>query len=283
LSAKVVNRSVIDWADLKAAVIKVAKGDALSVAKLEGNRNMLRRHISNIAGSWAGFSASQALDWITNGYQTDALADIEDFVPPIREKRRFIYADEGDEIDLSAAWSGEDNFFTQWTKREVIPGVKLEIRVGTSADVSASVISEYLRWTARAIFAIEAAGIDPEISYFHEELWRHKGRQRSQTVVRVKREGETADLQSYSAMLSPASYRCYMFAAVILAADKLGLRCDSGIGETAPGDRPWNVWVDTDSGAIVTQMPRQGFDTRAFPEAHMTMKLREAIAALKSG
>ena len=268
----------IEWPELRDFILEGMKGN---YPKLNNASN--KRTLQNVLGSenagFRGYSLTQAKDWLESGYETDALREMADFAPPIRDKRRFVYADEGDEIDLSAAWSGEDNFMTQWTKREVIPGVAIEFYVNLYAGVNASVVNAFIHWIAQAVFAIEAAGIDPEIVFgVHSEWqWSSAHRHGGYTKVRVKKEMETVDSNYWSAMLSPAAFRTFGFTSIILAADSIGCYADGGI------DRPnttdvWDVVYDPEDGVIRVSSP---WSASAFPEAEMTQKLRNAIEMLK--
>jgi hypothetical protein len=267
----------IDWSELREHV--VASIDRKATPAFQNSRNLQTwEHVTQEESTtFRGYSLTQAKNWAVNGYSSDALAGISDFAPPIREKRRFVYSEEGDEIDLSAAWAGEDNFMTQWTKREVIPGVAIEFFVNLYAGVSAAVVNEYIHWIAQAIFAIEAAGVDPEISMGVHSQWRWSRKPTGFTKIRVKREGETVDSAFWSAMVSPAAFRTFGFAAIILAADSGGWYADEGIDAPNQTDT-WGVKFDSESATIMVMSP---WDARSFPEATMTEELRMAIEELK--
>jgi len=70
-----------------------------------------------------GYTTGQLKRWVTEGYSTDVIQGLQEFIPPVREKRRLQFLEEGDELHLDIAWSGSDNYFSEWTKREVIPGL----------------------------------------------------------------------------------------------------------------------------------------------------------------
>jgi hypothetical protein len=275
-----VGHFTIDWADLKDSV--VASIEKKSTPKFHVSKNgKTWAHVTQEESeSFRGYSLTQAKDWAVNGYESDSLAGISDFAPPIREKRRFVHTDDGDEIDLSAAWAGDDDFMTQWTKRDAIPGIAIEFFVNLYAGVSAAVVNKYIHWIAQAIFAIEAAGIDPEISMgIHSEWNWSRAHKSGYTKVRVKREGETVDSTYWSAMVSPAAFRTFGFAAIILAADSVGCHSDMGIDSPNRTDS-WDVKFDPETQTIMVMSP---WDSGNFPEAEMTEKLRAAIEVLKKG
>jgi hypothetical protein len=267
------SRFVIDWNDLQNAAL-----DHLDGKQVTSPRNYIAANAAmDIEPSWNGYSRAQAKDWLENGYEIPGL-DLEDFAPPIREKRRYIMAEEGDEIDLSAAWSGEDNFMAQWTKRETIPGISLEFQIGFRGSTSAAIVNAYVRWIAQACFAIESAGIDAEISidYYAQTSYRNSSDYMQHRLIRVKRENEATDLRSWSAMLSPAAFRTFAFLAAVLAGDSLGKTVSSSIGYSM-GDK-WDCRFDADTGKIVTECPCRPI---SFPEEEMTNKLKAAIEHLK--
>jgi hypothetical protein len=268
-------RFVIDWSDLQAALRDAYAGKSICKSS-ENSRRVLVDCVKDDS-TWKGFSEAQARDWLENGYEIEGL-QIEDFAPPIREKRRFIYAEEGDEIDLSAAWSGEDNYMGEWTKRDVIPGIAMEFRIGFNGSVSAWVVNAYIRWIAQAVFAIESAGIDAEISIdYHARTTYASGRNTMQSrIIRVKKENETVDLTAWSAMLSPAAFRTFAFTAAVLAGDAVGERVTGGIGQSK-GEN-WDCRYDAESGRIVAECDAKA---HSFPEEAMTAKLKKAIENLK--
>jgi hypothetical protein len=226
-----------------------------------------------------GYSLTQARLWAEEGYETDALKGLSDFAPPLREKRRFVYGEEGDEIDLSAAWAGEDNFMTHWSKRQVIPGVSLDFNMTFYAGVNASVVNDFIHWIAQSVFAIESAGIDPEINVTFPTGWRWaKGYRGGDTRIRVKKEMETVDAAFWSAMLSPAAFRTFGFAAIVLAADSIGAYADSGVDTPDTSETSWKVKYDPDSATIRVNAPWRAND---FPAESMTAQLRQAIEELK--
>lgn len=270
------DRFVIDWPELKEVTLRAMAGNFSDFPRSRETAEYYCRP-GGVSDRWLGYSLAQAKDWCVNGYHDAALEGLENFAPPIREKRRFVYSDEGDEIDLSAAWAGEDNFMTEWTKRETIPGIALEFEICLVCSTPAAVVNEYERWIARACEAIESAGIDPEINiaFPGEAEWGHG--EQSMRLVRVKREGETVDLQSWSAMLSPATFRTFGFVTYMLDGEAHDKAISTGICRSHGGTQ-WRCYYDADECAIRTECP---YMPHEFPEEEMTKQLREAIEALK--
>jgi hypothetical protein len=268
------DRFVIDWPDLREIVAATFRDDFSAFRVSPGTA----RGVMGDFGSFKGYTREQAIDWLANGYTDEALQGLQDFTPPIREKRRFVYGEEGDEIDLSSAWAGEDNFMTHWTKRDVIPGISLEFFIACAGVTSSAVVNEYERWIARATEAIQSAGIDPEISIVFGGKSDWDGIHREEKVI-VKRENEIADITSWSAMLSPACYRTYGFLAKILHGEARNKRVSSSIGK-GTNYTEWRCYFDPERGVIRSIIP---WVPHSFPEEEMTRQLREAIEKLKSG
>lgn len=269
------DRWIVEWSELREAISEAFAGD---LGRFKNAPSVAQGIVTEEREHFTGYSLTEARDWLENGYSDESLEGLEDFAPPIREKRRFVYGEEGDEIDLSAAWSGEDNFMTHWTKRDVIPGIALEFRFGFVGSTPPSVVNSYQHWIARATEAIQSAGIDPEISvvFIGKSTWDQVYRE---DVVRVKRQNETVDLHSWSSMLSPAVYRTFGFLAKCLHAEARGKRISDTIGNGHEGNS-WRVFYDAESGTIRTEIPWSPF---SFSEEEMTRQLREAIEQLKRG
>src|SRR5436190_9660974 len=99
-----VDRMVIEWPEFRNFVSEVlASNDYSRHLQVTGNRTTMRG-VTDVDSRFTGFSLDQAKEWLENGYETEALKDVENFAPPIREQPTLVYSDEGDEIDLSAAW-----------------------------------------------------------------------------------------------------------------------------------------------------------------------------------
>jgi hypothetical protein len=201
---------------------------------------------------------------------------LEDFIPPIREKRRFVFEEEADEFHLDLAWGGADVYMSRFTKRDEIPGLAIEAEIGMSGGTSAYILNAYFTWICRVAFAVESAGIDTEITLQNHvvRLYSEKSNQETMTVVKVKKENEQSDFLSWSAMLSPASLRGLMFIAKTLRCDREGINANSSMGGRVDGRGGWSVKFDPFTRTMKFSTP---FDPDGFPEAQMTRELREAL------
>ena len=124
---------------------------------------------------------------------------------------------------------------------------------------------------------LEEAGVDCEISFRNDVQGSLNDGKKSVTIVRVKKEGMTADFNSWSPMLSPASFRTFIFLAKIVAADRLDRDVDPGLGSPLSGDT-WKMEYDEKQQAFVPDCPRR---PTHFPTMEMTEKLRSQLRALQ--
>ena len=102
----------IDWADLKQFAQKVWKENAIPKGFRAANERLLRSMLLDVRESWTGHSRGQAERWISEGYVTESLKGIQDFAPPLREKRRLQFTDDGDEFHLDLAYNGDENYMS---------------------------------------------------------------------------------------------------------------------------------------------------------------------------
>lgn len=227
--------------------------------------------------SWHGYTQGQLIEWLRDGYSAPGLT-IGDFTPPLREKRRIRFAEDGDEFHLDRAYSGFDEYMSEWTKREAIPGCLFEAEITFSATTSSAVIAAYNAWLCRAVYALEAAGIDAEVRVnFTSSGVFEKARGVKTTSVRVKRENETTDFRGWSAMLSPAALRTFGFLCDVLHAEHLNSDTTYGLG--SGHGKQWVVSADAETRTISVECPYSG--ASFFPEEQMTNQLREALETIK--
>lgn len=261
----------IDWTDLKAAMLHLISGDS-SDFNLSSNKRLALEYVQG--GTWDGFSKGQLERWLREGFQTEAIHGLEDFIPPIREKRKLRFSEEGDEFHFDIAAGGDDNYMSEWTKRDEIPGLAIDVEIGFSASVNSAVLNAYYTWLCKVAFSIEAAGIDTEITLRYEmnNFGCIGGRAPATTVIRVKKENEATDFLSWSVMLSPASFRSAMFIANTLHSESRKMEVATHQGSRNSGR--WAIEFLSDTRTLKVTCPWQA---ESFPEAEMTHQLREAL------
>jgi hypothetical protein len=269
----------IEWTELREiAEWFYANGrhaDALKkFIKRVHNRRQAAEHLNG--GTWYGYTADDVELWLKNGYRPELLQDVG-FNPPIRDKRRLKFDEEGDEFHYDLAASGDDRPFSYQTTRPNIPGAAIEARVSMSAGTRAETVNAYNVWIARAAFSLEDAGVDCEISFRNDVQGSLNDGKKVVTIVRVKKEGMTADFTSWSPMMSPAAFRTFIFLAKIVAADRLSRNVDPGLGRPLSGNE-WDLEFEESRRVLLTKCPRMPKD---FPALDMTDSLRRNLREMQ--
>ena len=264
----------VDWNELKTRVQASVNDSEVNFVSRKYNQEKVREHTQEVS-SWHGYTRNQLKEWLRDGYKTSAIEDLGDFSPPLREKRRYVFMEEGEEIFIDRALSGEDNFMGDWTKRDRIPGVALEAEVMFSAATRAETVNAYNAWICKAVFALESAGIDCQVTLKFSSLSAVKSGEEAHTIVRVKQENESADFVTFSPMLSPAALRTFGFTAMVLHAESRGANIGSGFGRgRGHVGSDWNVIWDNESRILKIDCP---YSPRSFPAEAMDAKFRLAL------
>jgi hypothetical protein len=274
---------VIDWAELRPVIALATSkfGGAVEKPKDWKGEGNWRRFCNeypkggDATDNFKFFTSGQMNRWVTKGYETDAIRGLAG-LPPIREKRRTIYVEDGDELQVDRALNGEDNFMSVDTKREVIPGVRLNIELDASAD-SSIMLRDYQRWIAQTIYALETSGVDCEVNIFTLSGGLFQGQSKTcRQTVRVKKFGVTADFAGFSAMFSPGAFRGIMFSLFSMHADRQGWVWRSyGHGVTSA----WGVRFNPAENSIDVAC---NWTATTFPAEMMTNALNQAIRDMKA-
>jgi hypothetical protein len=269
-------RFVIDWSDLKKSCLSALDGNI--TVKRAANREVFESNVISPSEGWHGYSGGQLQRWLREGYSADAIRALQEFSPPLREKKRLRYVEDGDEIHIDRIYGGDDNYMSEWTKREIIPGVSVRADISFVATTPASTVNAYNAWLCRSIYSLESIGIDCEVTLCSRsrEVFREFDGW-NVTEVRVKKEGETTDFQSISPMLSPAAWRSFMFAAFGIHAESKGYSIAGGYGY-AERSSQWAVEYDAERRRIFIQTQYQ--DSSGFPEEMMTAAFRSALSEM---
>jgi hypothetical protein len=266
----------IDWFELRPLIKDaVTPGNRLSGWKNAANRNRFRKDLSPAYSSFAGFNRGDLELWIKDGYKTSAIAGLS-APTPMREKRRSIFVEDGDEIVLERAWQGEDTFMTRSVNRDVIPGVRLNIELDASAG-SSGMLFHYQRWIAQTIYSLETSGVDCEVNIYTLSRGLFTGQSGTcRQMVRVKKSGEISDFAGFSTMFSPAAFRGIMFSTFALHADRQNLSLRGyGSGVTTE----WGVKYSSELKEINVAC---NWMASEFPEGMMNSALKVAIDDLKN-
>ena len=275
----------VDWADFKAQLKAVIVEGKSASEFLKVNARSFEEHAKH-AGSFTGVSLGQMQRWLTEGYQTESIHGLSEFTPPIRDKRKLRYAEEGDEFHLDLAYSGVDNYMSEWTKRETIPGVAIEAGIMFAGMVDSKTVAEYETWICKVAYSLESAGIDCQITLDFPS-WNLSGSRYNRAgsgklyhnIVRVKKENEASDFLSWSAMLSPAALRNFGFALGDLHCDSRGERISSTFGRGVPERRNWKCRYDSDRRVIVIENAYNRGGN--FPADDMTRQFRDCLREMQ--
>jgi hypothetical protein len=278
----------IDWYDYKKILKEtIINGNAPTLNNATTTRSF-KEHVTS-AGSWKGFTTGQLQRWISEGYTPPGMIDgMKNLIPPIREKRRTIWHEDGDEFHVDRAISGDDNFISMQSKREVIPGLKVEAGIMFAAMVSADVVNAYTVWLCKVMYSLEMSGIDAQLTLDFPS-WQgvndqgHKAAGSSgatcyHSLIRVKRENEISDFKSWSAMISPAALRNFGFGAICLHANEIKGTPSGSMGRGVPERRDWEIIWDSARRVMVIS---NAYVARDFNESAMTAKLKTALAGMR--
>ena len=240
------------------------------------NGPAFKGHISTpYEWDWVGCTKEQMLDYIENGYEPEEVQLDNLPLPKIVPGPRFVYAEEGDELDIDLAIEGEMDC---WVTRKPVrakPGINLEIMMAFSAGMSAKVINEYAAWVAGAITALERMGYAYEISAINiANNVHHRHRDTSMTKVVLKRMMD-ANLNDWKLMFSAGGFRTVMFTAKCMSAlDKDNPRmCRGSLGQpNVPG---WGVKWDAETRTVRVECAKAA---SIFPAKEMSDKFGEIIS-----
>jgi hypothetical protein len=267
----------IDWGELKEILSGYVKEGVSPYTHPNAQRTMENHLINPKISGFEGFSPGQVKEWLTSGFQSNGL-EIGNFNPPLREKARLRFSEEGDEFHYDRAASGYDEYMSDWTKREAIPGIAFEANIMFVCTTDAKLVNAYNVWLCQAIYAIESMGIDSQVTLRFPSRGSVQGDSRmAETVIRVKRENEITDFAAWSPMLSPAAFRGFGFAAMALHAQARGKDVSHGYGRGHSGNA-WKVEWDAERRILFADCPYQ--PRGDFPAEEMTRQLREALHAM---
>lgn len=268
----------IDWSELKEFVSTVLANNVAPNFRAASVR-AINQFLLNMNSHWHGYTLAQLRDWLANGFQSAEIHGLEEFVPPIREKRKFRFDEDGDEFHFDMMLSGDDKPYSEFTKRDAIPGISLDILVSFASTTSAEIVNAFNVWLCKVAYSLESAGVDSEI-VFHYRLrgtYRQtKDNGLQNTYIRVKKENEVVDFTSFSPMLSPASYRTFALMAYILHGESRKWDITMGMGR---GDNsiPWGVNYNAENSKLEITVERMA---TSFPEEEMNEMLRAALREL---
>ena len=246
---------VVEWAKVRARFLDEIEGrgqrNPYSVEAFENLRN----------GTWAGGSflgatKDQAIGWVRNGYNPPEFAHAAGYVQPVMHGS-WVYDEEGENVDVGAALSGDDEPFVDWAEAPSRPGLKLNIELAFLGSTPARVIAEYGAWVAGMLSTFETQGIDLELDVelpSQSGLCKEDQHSANQMIVRVKRPGEIMPFEDWSSLFSPSGFRTLGFTTRAMACEEWGMTCRTGFGQS--GKRPnWDAQYDANARHLSIHRP----------------------------
>lgn len=259
---------VIEWDELRETFLAVAAHER-SHPQAAFNYTVESARGTHSVDSFYGSGTDAMVEYLHNGFSSDEIAGAGAYVKNI-VLPTLIYDEEGENVDVAAALSGDDEPFFQWEDVAVKPGIKVVAELAFLGATQASVIGEYGAWLAGLIANLEGEGIDVELDIALPSAKNLVERSHSsnQTVIRVKRAGEVRDFADYSALFAPGGFRVLGFCARAMACQEWGVECSLGFGSSVDRQR-WNVsWDDAERTLYVTRPGTpQDFPAEAMTEA----------------
>jgi len=251
--------------------------------RIESNQRNFDNQLFREDSSWTGYSTSDVKEWLSKGFNPPAL-DLGNPPVPIREKRRLRFAEEGDEFHIDLAYSGVDEYFSEWTKREAIPGLAVQAEMWMSSSTPSETTEAYFSFICRALYALEMAGVDTEVTLTYTSDDVHPGAHTSRIEIVVKKENEASDFNSWSAMISPASLRAFGFASMCLHSDERNQPVFSYMGSARYEQNRFFVQWNPESRKLEIGCPSTPrMSPGGFPEDYMQAQLKKALAEIHKG
>lgn len=223
------------------------------------------------AGSWDGGSAHDTAGWIREGYYvgSDKPAGVISGAP----RKRTHWRDEGDDLDLSRALSGDPAPFSS-RESGVKPGISIEVKCNFLAATPAKVLEDMGAWLQTLVSGYEAAGHDIELVATYPSTGVFKRRLHvTNWRVQLKRFGQLSDYVAWSPAFAPTGFRHLIFAMWMLYGDRNGLQTDPGLGSSV-GSREWGASYDPQTNLLQLDSPASA---QHFPGEEMTRKVAAAF------
>ena len=230
---------------------------------------------------WDGGSYGATLDNTRNGFRAPEFEHSAEYVM-LGQKKRPSWDDEPDgDLDMGRLYGGYDDYYMVPADDEKKPGIRVMIEFAFACGVSNDTIEQYGAWVAGLLGALEQTGYDLEVDMWIplDSLFINQGggSMRDNVLVRVKRQNEVSDFTEWSALFGPTGYRHLGFCAKLVAGDKIGLKCASGLGQTL-GGTGWGLEYDPQESILKIRVDQRGsgmYGGDAFPVARLNAQAVE--------
>lgn len=230
---------------------------------------------------WEGGSHGTTCDNLRHGFRAPEFEHSAAYVP-LAPKKRPSWSDEPDgDLEMSRLYGGYDDYFLVPADVEKKPGIRVLIEFAFACGVNNSVIEQYGAWVAGFLGALEQTGYDLEVDMWIplDGLFIDSEEQgtRDNVLVRVKRQNEVSDFTEWSALFAPTGYRHLGFCAKMVAGDKIGKKCSSGLGMTL-GGQTWDLDYDPENSILRVRVDQRGhgmYGGNVFPKDTLNAKAVE--------
>ena len=201
--------------------------------------------------SWEGARPADTIEWIFDGFRAREFTHAAEYVPK-HDKRRAFWNEEEGEVDIGRLYGGFDDFFMDSQIRPSRPGMRIQIEYSFSYDTSPHVLAQYGAWCAGFVRSLEMSGYDLVVDmWVHlDNLYHGDYNQRTNILIRVKRENEVSNFTEWSALFSPSGYRHLGFTAKCIAGDKIKKAAVGSLGTCIMG-HTWDVKYDRSKSTVM--------------------------------
>lgn len=262
--------TVLEWDDVRDTFLHIADGGSYPQGAIVETIAEVKRE-----PDFYGSTLEEMRGWLREGYFSPELSDAATQVKEI-DQSEIVYDEEGENVDVAAALSGDDSPFYEPEDRPVRPGIRVVVQLAFLGVTRKEIIAEYGAWVAAILANFEGEGIDVELDVeLPSAMMLVKGdaESRNNMIVRVKRAGEIRDYSDYSALFSPGGFRLLGFTARAMACQEWGVKCAQGYGCSDKGQ--WGVeWTPEDRTLKITRPP----SPMDFPQEMMTEKVEKLLA-----
>jgi hypothetical protein len=265
---------VVDFANVKRYWLDCAEGRAtikqrnLKVKASDWQAALTRRDRTTGRRSWEGATPLEMKEWMRNGYKGKGIEKVK-LATPTQEAPKTVWNEEGEELDLFKAYSGDPTPFMSREPVKSKPGIRIVVDYAMSCGTDSTTIEAFGTWISALADAFNRAGFDSDIDtrIAVRELYSGDGHGDLTNVnIRIKKMGTKTDFASWSPVFSPAGFRMLGFTAMWLSGDHFGKQCASSLGQPA-GAREWGVRWDATTRTLFLDSPSTPHN---FPVEKMT-------------
>lgn len=216
---------------------------------------------------WTGGHYGNTVDNLRNGYRAPEFVHSAAYVPMSPRKRPSWHDEPEGDLDVGRLYGGYDSAYLVPAEQEKKPGLRVMIEFAFACGVANKTIEQYGAWVAGLLGALESSGYDLMVDMWIplDGLFIGKNREdyysdkRDNVLIRVKRSNEVSDFTEWSALFAPTGYRHLGFCAKMVAGDKIGEVCDSGLGTTL-GGYTWGLEYDKEESILKIRVDQRGAD-----------------------